>query len=46
VYVRNPDLARIIKYKDEENVLTPQMPQEIKEFREANPTHKFYMPQE
>jgi hypothetical protein len=41
VYARNPELARIIKYKDEEQVLTPQMLQEIKEYKEANPARKF-----
>jgi hypothetical protein len=41
VFARNPELAKIIKYKDDDNVLTPQMLQEIKEYKEANPARKF-----
>jgi hypothetical protein len=41
VYARNPELAKIIKHKDDDNVLTPQTLQEIKEYKEANPAHKF-----
>jgi hypothetical protein len=41
LYTRNPEIARIIKYKDEEQMLTPQMIQEIKEYKEAHQAHKF-----